>query len=399
MIGLLLAAAATAGTRPVGVPTPVEAPEALATWFRALDGVAGGGTARALQYGDSTIIADGFTRAVRARLAARFGDGGPGFVTAAFDPAVHSRVDVAARRGGSWALKTLLFGGADGNYGLGGIVGVMRPGASVRVGALDGAGAARSMRHAEVWYQAGAEGYGTLEATVGELPPVAVAASAAATEDRAWRLDVPGGFAELRLAARDGAVPVYGVVLEDGPGTTWEQLGVLGVGSKSYTTFGGGPSLPTQMGWRDPDLVAVMLGGNEAGFPVLLGRGGAGYDPIYGAALDVILAGKGDASCLVLTPLDQGMLDEETGEPRSRPGMANMVAAQRRVALAHGCAFWSTWDAMGGAGSAVRWGSSAGLGTGDYVHVTARGLDLLGNLLADALLGAYDTWRGAAPSP
>ncbi|MFN7145727.1 MAG: GDSL-type esterase/lipase family protein, partial [Myxococcota bacterium] len=181
-------------------------------------------------------------------------------------------------------------------------------------------------------------------------------------------------------------------VLETGsPGATWESLGVIGVGSKSFTTFAG-ERLAEQMAVRKPDLVVVMLGGNEAGYPVLTTGGGAGYAPIFEGALTTIRAGAPNAACLVVTPLDQGYLDEETGEAKSRPGMANLVRRQREVALAQGCAFWSAWAAMGGEGAALRWSATAGLGTGDLVHLTSRGLDVIGNLLADAILAEYDAW-------
>jgi len=181
------------------------------------------------------------------------------------------------------------------------------------------------------------------------------------------------------------------VVLETGsPGTTWEALGVIGVGSRSFTTYAK-EHLPEQTAARHPDLIVVQLGGNEAGFPTLQAAGGAGYVPIYQGALDAIRAGAPEASCLVVTPLDQGFLDE-TGVPQSRPGMPNLVARQRDVAHASGCAFWSAWDAMGGKGSALRWGATPGLGTGDYVHVTGRAQAILGDLLADAILADFDAW-------
>ena len=77
---------------------------------------------------------------------------------------------------------------------------------------------------------------------------------------------------------------------------------------------------------------------------------------------------------------------------KARPGMKNLVLVQERVAAAHGCAFWSTYAAMGGAGSALTWGHARGIGTGDRVHVTGYGLELLGQTLADALLADYDAW-------
>ena len=79
-----------------------------------------------------------------------------------------------------------------------------------------------------------------------------------------------------------------------------------------------------------------------------------------------------------MTPLDQGYVDEETGEAASKPGMPNLVAQQRAAALDAGCAFWNTVDAMGGPGSAVTWGRMRGIGAGDFVHVTPRAQEILG---------------------
>ncbi len=388
-------AAAAAPTRPrLGVATPIEdaGHVGLARWYAALRGAAAGaGVARAVHYGDSTIAADGLARTVRTRLTTRFGDAGPGFVSAAFDPRWNERADVESKKAGEWSYKTLLFGGAGGRYGLGGIVGIVRDGASVRLSAVSAPKTPVLQRKLEVWYQAGA-GYGTVWAKVDEREVAREPATAAATEDRRIVRDVPAGFTTLSLGAAGGAVPLYGVVLETGaPGATWESLGVIGVGSKSFTTFAG-ENLAAQMAMRKPDLVVVMLGGNEAGYPVLIGNKGAGYAPIFEGALRTIRAGAPTASCLVVTPLDQGYVDEETGEARGRPGMPNLVARQREVAKAAGCAFWSAYDAMGGAGAALRWSGTAGVGTGDLVHLTGRGLDIIGNLLADAILADYDAW-------
>lgn len=396
---LLVLAALTSSAlaaRPVpGGPVAVEDPGhvGLRRWFEALRSASEGrGVARAVHFGDSTIAADGIARTVRARLAARFGDAGPGFVTAAFDPRWNERTDVVSRRTGEWSLRTILFGGAGGRYGLGGVVGIARAGAGVTLGAVDDVGAAVPQRRLEVWYQAG-EGYGTFVARVDDQEVARAAATAPATEDRRFVLERPGGFQSVRLGAEGGPVPFYGVVLETGnPGTTWEALGVVGVGSRSFTTYAQ-EHLPGQIAQRDPDLVVVMIGGNEAGFPVLTVGRGQGYAPIFREALRTIRKGVPEASCLVVTPLDQGFVDEE-GVSRSKPGMPNLVAVQREVALAEGCAFWSAWDAMGGKGASVTWASYPGLATGDLVHLTSRGLEVIGGRLADALMEAYGGWGG-----
>ncbi len=372
---------------PQVTPTVLENPSALRGWFDALSRAkSGAGVARALHYGDSTIACDGIARTVRSRLTARFGDAGPGFVTAAFDPRWHARSDVVARRSGDWTLKTILFGGASGRYGLGGIVGIARS-ASATVTAMAGAAVSRQ-RHAEIWYQSGV-GYGSVWAKADGVELVRASAATAATGDQRATFDVPAGFQTLSFGA-NGVVPFYGVVLEAGvPGATWEDVGVVGVGSKSFTTFAG-VGLAAQVALRAPDLLVVELGGNEAGYPSLLANGGAVYRPIFEGALATIRAGAPGAACLVIPPLDQGAVDETTGTAASKPGLPNLVAQQRAAALAAGCGFWDAWTAMGGKGSALTWANARGLGTGDHVHLTGAGLERIGTALADALLAGYD---------
>ena len=53
-------------------------------------------------------------------------------------------------------------------------------------------------------------------------------------------------------------------------------------------------------------------------------------------------------------------------------------------------------EAMGGAGSMDRWvDADPALGAADRVHLTSRGYRTLGELVAAALLGAYDASRSA----
>lgn len=377
----------------LGKATPIIDPDhaALRHWFEVLERSKDGTTvARALHYGDSTIVADGLARTVRARLVERFGDAGPGFVSAGLTPTWNQRSDVKASRRGAWEWRTILLGGAGGRYGLGGIVGIVR-GGSATVQAVNPAGEVVPQKHVELWYQGGA-GYGSYWVSVDGREIGRGSAASASTDDRRFQLDVPEGFSTLAFGATGGTVPMYGFVLETGHGgATWEALGVTGVGSKSFSTYAK-EALRPQVELRKPDLVVVMLGGNEAGYPALLSKGGVAYEPTFDGGVSTILAGRGEASCLILTPLDQGFVDEVDGTARSRPGMANLVAAQARVAQKHGCAFWSTWEAMGGEGSALTWGRARGIGTGDFVHVTPAGLERLGGLLSDALLVDFDAW-------
>lgn len=382
-----------AGAR-AGKPTPITGEAGLARYFRALaDAEAGKGVARALHYGDSTLAGDGIARTVRERLRARFGDAGPGFVSAAVESARVTRTDVDAKRSGNWRERSILMGGAQGRYGLGGTVGIASPGGSASIMAPKGQ--TGRFTRLEVWYQAGV-GYGGIWASADDRELVREAATASATEDRRYTANIPEGFERLKYGASDGPVPYYGVVLETGaPGATWEAQGIIGAGSRSFKAFAP-DHLAAQMAWRGPDLVALQIGGNEAGFPVLQYGDGTGYMPIYQAALDQLRTAAPNASCLVISPLDQGVV-EEGQPPRSKPGMPRMVSAQRRVAEAAGCAFWSAYDAMGGEGSIVRWAAlSPPLAWTDYAHLSPAGLGVIGGHLSDALLTAYDAWKASS---
>jgi len=392
---VLLLTLGLASADDLGVATPVVDEGHLQGWFEALARAeAGEGVARALHWGDSTIAADGISRTVRARLGSRFGDGGPGFVTAAFTPTYHIRSDVEVDRSGPWEVRTILRGGGGERYGLGGVVGIARAGTQVRLHARDAEGAPRPMTRGEVWVQAGTD-YGRLMLRLDDADPVAVELSADATEDRVIPLTSADPFTTLELSVADGSAPLYGVVLEAADaGSTWEQLGVVGVSSRSLTRHAGA-ALAEQVALRKADLLVLQLGGNEVGYPTVRRGDGAEYAPVFAEALRTVRAGAPDTACLVLAPLDQGELDDESGTLRQKPGVPNLVAQQAAVASDAGCAFWNTVDAMGGHGSAITWGRTKGIGGGDFIHVRPKGQAILGDLLSDALLAAYDRWKAA----
>lgn len=377
----------------IGVPTALEdaGHVGMKPWYRALKAASeGNGVARALHYGDSTIAADGLARTIRARIQARFGNAGPGFISAGMDPRWNKRSDVETSRSGEWTTKSILNGGASGRYGLGGIVGIGQSGAYATLRAVNAAKTVIPMKHLELWYQSGA-GYGSFWASVDDKEVANQAAVAEGTSDQRFMLDVPEGFSKLAFGVTGGPVPWYGVVLESGgPGATWEALGVIGVGSKSFSTFNKA-HLNGQVQQRHPDLIAVMLGGNEAGWPALMSGDGSAYVPYYRSALDTIRAGAPSSGCLVISPLDQGTREEDV--PISKPSIPRMVAAQRKAAQEAGCGFWSAFDAMGGSGSIVKWASyKYPLAWADLIHLSGAGLEIIGNLLSDAILQDYDAW-------
>lgn len=384
--------------RPPGVATPLEDTNfrGMDRFYRALSAAeAGQGIARAIQYGDSTIAADGITSTVRSRLQARFGNGGPGFIPAGMSPSWNMRKDITLSRQGSWDTASLLLGGGGGRYGLGGIVSKASSGAYLVIHApKDAAGQPVPLHHLEVWYQQNASS-GSWWASVDSRGVGEGSAVAGSTTDTRHSVDVPEGFVKAAFGATGGPVTFYGAVLETkGPGVTWEALGVVGVGSKSFTYFNQA-HIAGQSSQRNPDLVVLMIGGNEAGYPILRQGDGSGYLPYYQTALRTLRAGAPQSSCLLISPLDQGTR-EEGSAPRSKPSMKNLVAVQRMAAQAEGCAFWDARAAMGGEGSIIRWSAMRPpMAWADLLHLSGAGLDLIGNLLADAIEAGFSDWKAA----
>jgi len=91
---------------------------------------------------------------------------------------------------------------------------------------------------------------------------------------------------------------------------------------------------------------------------------------------------------LIVSPLE-AVRATQGGRMTPKPEVAEVIAIQRRVAEERGCGFWSMYRSMGGEGSLARW-VEADLMLGDLIHPRSRGSDLLGEMLAEALMRGYD---------
>jgi hypothetical protein len=70
------------------------------------------------------------------------------------------------------------------------------------------------------------------------------------------------------------------------------------------------------------------------------------------------------------------------------PHLDQVIEIQREVARENGCAFWDWRAAMGGPGSVRQW-VQAGLGQGDYTHLTGAGYRMTGETLFAELMAQY----------
>lgn len=371
-----------------GVARPIEGGQHLAAFFRSLDRSSTELT-RVLHYGDSTLAGDGISKTVRTRLKQRFGDGGAGFFVAGMDPRWMRRDDLRIGRDGEWDIHTILFGGNNGRYGLGGVsarprgVGAVHVSAS-RKGATLG-------RRVEVYTNL-ARSDNALKLQINGQAVQSMNRNTLERFER-WTIELEEDVSALKLSVLESGLEIYGIVTEFAHGMTWETTAVVGIASGSMRQFNA-EHLAAQTQTRAPNLIILMLGGNETGHGGLASPDGRLYREGYLSALATVRRGAPQAACLVMAPLDQAFQGDD-GRIRSKPVMSKMVQVQREAAHEAGCAFWDSWSFMGGNGAFARW-LSQGMAWTDLVHLTEKGLARVGDALTEAVLAEYEHWRKEA---
>ena len=93
---------------------------------------------------------------------------------------------------------------------------------------------------------------------------------------------------------------------------------------------------------------------------------------------------------------DEGKQREHRGvlegaEITTPPALEQLIAVQRRIAAETGCAFFNTFEAMGGAGTMARWYHvQPRLVSADFMHPLPLGAAKVGALFEEALISAYE---------
>jgi len=149
-----------------------------------------------------------------------------------------------------------------------------------------------------------------------------------------------------------------------------------------------------QVKHRDNDLLVFMLGGNDVQREKMdLYRTMAPYEEEYTRVIKKFRAGKPEASCLIMSLTDHGERVGRVGI-RTRRIVPKLVASQKMVAEAQGCAFFNTFEAMGGDGSIGRWyHASPRLAGADFAHPTSAGHEVIAELLVRSLMQGYAEFR------
>ena len=337
-----------------------------------------GRAVRVSWYGDSVIATDAIPGRLRALMQQELGDGGPGFVYLVPPHRFCGHEAITRASTGGWtahAISTMQI--PDGLYGVGGSTAETDSGrATIKLNA----GTASLI---ELYYLAQPRG-GSATLTADGVALATVETKNTAKQAGYAAASVDGGAHKFELAAV-GRVRVFGIDLENASGAVVDNLGVVSVNVKSFDA-NEPVHFKAELAHRSADLVMIMIGANEAEWLQPTDHDTKDYAIHYGKLLAEVRSARPEAACLVVSPTDQA--EAKDGEYPSRPVMPVLVAAQRRAALDQGCAFYSTYEWMGGKGSAAKW-FRKGLVGSDFQHLSRKGANKLSDSLFGTLMAGY----------
>lgn len=433
-LALAMLTAATAASAEPGAG--LSRPQALAPFFQALDEVKSGARSRPvhiLQLGDSHSAADHISGALRARLQARFGEGGRGVLPPGRPFAMYTPRQVEVPPSADWRMeasflpsswsKTYKPGDPElksGPFGLSGWRMVATaPGATMTVKADPEARFDRAV----VCAMAGPDA-GPLTVSAGEeRREMALAAAKRQPVCRSFefklgqRLDV--------TAAKPGATLLSVGLFRDHGGVAVSNLGVIGTRLADFAARDD-VVLAAELRAYQPDLILLAWGVND-GFEADVD--GAAYEALVRQQLvrlhrlapgvPVLVLGAPDAQtirpdipmdgihnkdfdCAPLSAGERGDFsarvaghDAALARWYAPPNLGVVREAQRKAAGEEGAAFWDWQARMGGECSAHRWAKMEPRQVrGDHIHFTSDGGDRIADMLFRDLMAGYDARRG-----
>lgn len=370
---------------------------ALDQFFASLDrtrrGDAGAIT-RVLHYGDSLIVSDYVSGTLRRRMQGTFGDAGHGYqlMANAWPAYFHNDVFRFATAGFR-ASRIVGPETKDGLYGLGGVTFRSFSGLRAQFGTEEKGTFGRSVSKFIVSYLE-LPGAGSLEVWIDGAQAGTIETDGPSPRVARREFSVPDGPHRFEIVTRGGETRTFGVVMErDVAGVVWDALGIQGARIRFLDKIEP-EHFADELRWRAPQLVVFEFGTNESG------DGYAYPMPEYQRTMQEVLrrvrAAVPSADCLIIGTMDRARVED--GQITSMKIIQLIVAEQEKAAAEVGCAYFDTYQAMGGWGSMPAW-VRRGLGQKDMMHPTGVGADRIGTWVFQALMQSYRAYSERPVAP
>lgn len=342
------------------------------------------GVVTILHYGDSPTTADLITGDVRAQLQSRFGDAGRGYTLIAKPWAWYGHRGVEISDHG-WKIRTGVGLMREGVYGLGGAAFEGEPGAWSKFRLTE---SQQSSVEVEYLAKPGAGAF-AVEADDKQIAEQDTDSDTQTAES--VQVTLPPGTKNVAIRPTKGIVTLFGAEFHRGArGVLYDSLGLNG----ATTSVVARVLQPTL--WKEeleraaPQLVVINYGSNESSFGSFVHKQ---YATELRLAIQRVRQLDPGAAILIMSPMDRG---ERSGldEIQTMSTIPEIVAIQRQVAAETHCAFFDTYDAMGGDDTMARWyAASPRLVTADLLHPTPQGATIVAGLFVEQLGLGYNRWK------
>jgi lysophospholipase L1-like esterase len=343
-----------------------------------------GGVVAILHYGDSPTTADLITGDVRAQMQNRFGDAGRGYTLIAKPWAWYGHRGVEISDHG-WKMRTGVGLMREGIYGLGGAAFEGQSGAWSKFKLTESQQTA-----VEVEYLA-KPGGGTFEVDADDQRIVEQTTDAGIQTTASVHVPLPAGTKVVGIRPTAGTVTLFGADFRRGTsGTLYDSLGLNGATTTVLARVLQPVLWKQELERAAPALIVVNYGSNESSFGSFVHKQ---YAAELRLAIQRLRQNAPGVPILVMSPMDRG---ERSGldEIETMSTIPEIVAIQRQVAAETHCAFFDTYDAMGGDGTMARWyGASPRLVTADLLHPTPQGASIVAGLFLEQLGLGYNRWK------
>jgi lysophospholipase L1-like esterase len=200
---------------------------------------------------------------------------------------------------------------------------------------------------------------------------------------------LPAGTRTIELSVVTGKVRLFGYRFDkDEPGIQYSSLGINGAQVQMVVRYFEINQWTAALRHEDPALVVLNYGTNESIFPGYVQKQ---YPDELRKVIARIREALPHASLLLMGPMDRGTLNA-AGEIETPEALQKLIAVQKQVAAETHCAFYDTFNAMGGAGTMGRWyHTQPRLVSADFMHPLPAGAARVGALFEGALLQSYES--------
>jgi len=361
--------------RAVHQASALEGAAGLVPFFEQISHPQGTGSLHILQYGDSHTASDDWAGMMREAFQQKFGTGGSGFALAGHPFLGYRRFDIRGNNSRGWYTDGLVGRKGDGSYGLGGVsLTAQSMGETVSV--------STACEQIELHYLQQPDG-GPFEFAVDGVAVDTIDSDGPLAPGIYRFAPTPGAHEYTVRTMKNAPVRLLGWVAQNQSGITYETLGINGAQAGMLLDWNQS-ILAGEMADREPALIVLAYGTNEALSPKWTAEE---YSATFSEVIRRVRAAAPLASILIVGPPD--CEKRLRGRHYPFPHLNEVIQVQRRIALENGCAFWDWRTRMGGPGSVRQW-VQAGLGQGDFVHLTGTGYRLVGSMLFGELMAQYN---------